>query len=137
MTFPEQVHYSRTDAQAGWKIQDWDTANKLLSYLDPERRHYAIFELPDHSYAQCLGAKKALTVEVREFLPDGTFNHWVFGKGPITGDEILVGGSLGKVSVDKSQVLTMRDARIIIRQFLEARTFPEKYEKQNVNERFK
>lgn len=137
MTFPESVHYSRTDAQAGWKIQDWDTANKLLSYLDPERRHWAIFTLLDKSYVQVLGAKKALTVEVRELMKDGSFNHWVFGIGPISGETSVVGGSLGTVTVDKSQVLTMRDARIIIRQFLEQRTYPRKFLKQNVTDTFK
>src|SRR6266550_7708788 len=59
--FPEHVHYSRTDDTAGWDIDDWETANKLLAYLDPQRRHYAIFNLPDGSYVQCLGNKKALT----------------------------------------------------------------------------
>jgi len=136
MTFPEPVHYSRTDCTVGWKIKDWDTANKLLSYLEPDHRHFAIFELPDRSFAQCLGRKTALTVEAREFHEDGTFTHWVFGKGPLTGETTQVGGDAGVVTVGTSQVLKMRDARVILRQFLETRTFPEQYERQDVTERF-
>ena len=135
MTFPEPVHYSRTDSP-GWKIKDWDTANTLLSYLEPNKRHFAIFELPDHSYAQCLGQKTALTVEIREYHPDGSFTHWIFGKDKPTGEMTQVGGDAGIVNIDSSQVLKMRDARLIIRQFLEERTFPEKYQKLDITERF-
>eukprot|EP00825_Cyclidium_porcatum_P008547 TRINITY_DN14263_c0_g1_i4.p2 TRINITY_DN14263_c0_g1~~TRINITY_DN14263_c0_g1_i4.p2 ORF type:complete len:128 (-),score=25.72 TRINITY_DN14263_c0_g1_i4:26-409(-) len=60
MTFPERVHYSRADG-AGWPIKDWATANQLLGYLNAVRNHFVVFELPDHSYIQCLGSKTALT----------------------------------------------------------------------------
>lgn len=133
--FPEQVHYSRTSCP-GWKIKDWDTANKLLSYLEPNKWHFAIFELADNSYIQCLGSKTALTVEAREYDKSGNYKHWVFGKGEITNETTKVGGEAGQVEVDKSQVLTMRDARQIIRQFLESRSFPERYQKQDVTYRF-
>jgi hypothetical protein len=136
MPFPEPVHYSRTDSP-GWKIRDWETANKLLSYLEPERRHFAVFTLPDNSYAQCLGGKTALTVEVREQRADGSFTHWVFGRGPRLGQATTVGPAFGPVTVDRSQVLTMRDARLIIREFLEARTLCSRYERLDVSARFK
>jgi hypothetical protein len=116
----------------GWKIKSWETANKLLSYLEPERRHYAIFELPEGSYAQCLGSKTELTVEVRVVGANGTFTHWVLGKGLPCGRNRQVGPASGRVTVDETQVLTMRDARLIIRQFLESRTFPDKYHRQDV-----
>ena len=135
MSFPEPIHYCRTDTP-GWKIRDWETANKLLSYLEPEKRHFAAFTLPDNSYAQCFGSKTALTVEVREQHADGSFTHWVFGKGPLIGQRITVGPASGSVTVDRSQVLTMRDARLIIREFLEARTLCARYDRQDVSERF-
>jgi len=106
--FPERVHDSRADAEAGWDIKDWDTANNLLSYVDPERRHYAIFTRDDNSYVQCLGRKTALTVEAREYSDSGRFKHWVFGKGDLHGETTTVGGSLGHVTIDASQVLAMR-----------------------------
>jgi hypothetical protein len=134
--FPEPVHYSRTDCPAGWKIPDWDTANKLLSYLEPERRPFAIFTLSDKSYVQCFGAKMRLTVEAREYHQDGLFTHWVFGRGTLIGHSERIESATGDVTVDASQLLLMRDARVIIRQFLEARTFPAVYHRQNVSERF-
>ncbi len=134
--FPEPVHYSRTDCPAGWKIRDWDTANKLLSYFDPERRPFAIFALLDNSYIQCLGSKRRLTVEARQYRPDGSFTHWVFGRGAPLREPQEIAVSTGISRVDISQILAMRDARIIIRQFLETRTFPSSYYRQDVTRRF-
>lgn len=132
--FPEPVHYSRTDT-VGWKIRGWETANKLLGYLEPERRHFATFTLPDGSYVQCIGRKTALVVESREYHEDSSFTHWVFGKGDLTGRNVRVGGTPGTIRVDESQILKMRDARLIIRQFLENRTYPDRYAKQDVSAR--
>jgi hypothetical protein len=133
--FPERVHYQRTDTP-GWHIQDWETANKLLTYLDPERRPFAIFTLPDNSYVQCLGSKRRLTVEAREYRPDGSFKHWVFGRGRPTSEPVQIEVSTGSASIDLTQQLTMRDARVIMRQFLETRTFPETYHREDITERF-
>jgi hypothetical protein len=134
--FPEPVRYSRTDCPSRWQIETWETANNLLGYLDPERRHYAVFSLPDDSYVQCLGSKKSLTVEARVYRPGGAFTHWVFGKGPLCGQDTRVGSRLGMITVDESQVLQMRDARVIIRHFLETRRFPDCYSRQDVTARF-
>jgi len=133
--FPEPVHYMRTDTP-GWTIKDWDTANHLLSYLEPEKRHFAVFTLPDDCYIQCLGRKTALTVEARVYENPDSFTHYVFGKGPIVGKQTKVGGTEGEVTIDESQVLQMRDARLIIRQFLETRTFPEHYVRHDITSMF-
>jgi len=133
--FPEPVHYSRTDTP-GWKIHNWETANKLLTYFDPERRPFAIFTLPDKSYVQCLGEKTRLTVEAREYHSGGSFVHWVFGRGIPVGKPEQIKVSTGATTVDTTQLLAMRDARVIIREFLETRTFPSTYHRQDVTERF-
>jgi len=134
--FPEPVHYSRADCPAGWKIRDWDTANKLLSYFDTERRPFAIFTLPDNSYVQCLGAKTRLTVEAREYHSNGSFTHWVFGRNAPIGVQEQIKVSTGITTVDTTQLLAMRDARSIIRQFLETRTFPANYYRHDITSRF-
>jgi hypothetical protein len=134
--FPEPVHYSRADCPAGWKIRDWDTANKLLSYFDTERRPFAVFTLPDNSYVQCLGAKTRLTVEAREYHSNGSFTHWVFGQNAPIGVQEQIKVSTGITTVDTSQLLAMRDARSIIRQFLETRTFPTNYYRHDITSRF-
>ena len=134
--FPMPVHYKRNDTPAGWKIRDWETANKLLSYLDPNLRPFAILTLPDNSYVQCLGCKRRLTVEAREYRPDGSFKHWVFGRSLPQSEPVRIEVSTGVVTIDATQQLTMRDARIIIRQFLETQTFPNKYHREDVTERY-
>ena len=133
--FPTLIHYQRNDSP-GWKIRDWDTANKLLGYLDPQVRPFAVFTLPNNSYAQCLGSKRRLTVEVREYAADGSFTHWVFGRGPLSGHSDTIEVSTGAVTVDTSQLLTMRDARLIIRPFLELQSFPTTYSRHDVTARF-
>ena len=134
--FPEPVHYSRTDCPTGWTIRDWETANKLLSYFEPIRRPFAIFTLPNNSYVQTLGAKRRLTVEAREYHRNGSFTHWVFGHAMPLGILESIEVSTGTLTVDTTQLLAMRDARVIIRQFLETRTFPLSYHRQDVTERF-
>jgi hypothetical protein len=108
----------------------------LLRYFDSERRPFAVSTLSDKSYIQCLGEKTRLTVEARQFQPDGSYTHWVFGRGAPNGTQERIEVSTGAVTVDSSQILAMRDARIIIRQFLETRTFPLAYYRQDVTDRF-
>jgi len=133
--FPERVRYSRPGADPGWYIKDWETANKLLGFLNPDKNNFAIFDLADGSYIQCLGSKTALTVEARIYERE-QLRHWVFGKGAPTGQKVAVGGTAGQVIVDSTQSLQMRDARRIIRQFLMSRSFSREYFAQEVTERF-
>lgn len=133
--FPVPVHFSRNDSP-GWKIRDWETANKLLSYLELNKRPFAIFSLPDESYIQCLGEKTRLTVEARVYRADRLFSHWVFGRGVPTGTVEAIEVSSGVITVDRSQLLKLSDARIIIRQFLETQTFAPEYHRLEVTHRF-
>jgi hypothetical protein len=87
--FPSPVHYSR-EGDSGWKIKDWDTANKLLSYLDPKVRSFAIFEKDDRNYIQCAGAKRGLTVEARLYAKRGKFTHYRFGRGEPVGKKATI-----------------------------------------------
>jgi|GEM_PF-3060208 len=134
--FPERVHYSRPGAYSGWPIKNWETANRLLGFLNADKKNFAIFDLPDGSYIQCLGGKKALTVEARIYDSEGHFRHWVFGKGSPSGHKVTIGGTAGQVVVDSTQSLQMRDARLIIRRFLMSRGFSQKYFAQDVTQRF-
>jgi hypothetical protein len=111
------------------RLGDGKQALKLLRSGAPSFRH---LHSARYSYVQCLGAKTRLTVEAREFQQNGSFNHWVFGRGAITGTQERIGVSTGDPIVDSSQMLAMRDARIIIRHFLETRTFPLAYHRQDV-----
>jgi len=132
--FPVTVKHMRSDG-ASWPIRDWDTANHLLSYLHPEKNPFVIFSLPDESYIQCFGSKTRLTVEAREFL-DGVFRHWVFGRREAHNRTERIETSTGAVTVDASQILQMRDARRIIREFLEHRRFLDAYDREDISNRF-
>lgn len=77
-----------------------------------------------------------LTVEARVYVSDGSFKHWIFGKGLPQREPVAIVVSSGTLSVDVSQILTMRQAKPIIRQFLEKRTFPAEYHRQDVTARF-
>jgi hypothetical protein len=135
MTFPEPIHYSREDSP-GWKIEDWDTANKLLSYLNTNGKSFACFEKPDGSYFQCAGNKRCLTAEARIYSAPGFYRHFVFGRGALTGREEKVPTTDYHVTVDSSQVLQMRHVRLILRQWLERGNFPDDFTRTDVTERF-
>jgi hypothetical protein len=129
-----QAFYARD--KAGWLITSWPDANKLLSYLDPLKRSYATFGLADGSYVQCAGSKTRLTVEARLIEPGGRFHHFVFGRGHPTGVSTEIACAVGPITVDETQVLRMRDARQIIRTFVEQRAFHPRYHAQDVSGRF-
>ena len=142
--FPEEVHYE-CESDPGRKIEDWETANALLSYLDPKRNPFVIFSLPDGSYVQCLGAKRALAVEARIVTSasgkwfwkrDRGYRHWVFGKGQLKNIDVTVGLLPIVTTVDESQVLALRDARLIMRTFLETRMLHENYLPFEITDRF-
>lgn len=113
--------------QDGFEVYTWEQANSQLAYLNPDKENFMRFELSDGSFVQCLGAKKALTVEVRLCREGGVPMHVIARKGELVGTTVVVGGSAGTATVDKSQVLTMRDARSIIREFLEHKRLHSRY----------
>jgi hypothetical protein len=136
LMFSTPVLYQREDCSAGWHIKDWETANKLLSYLNTNGRSYAIFSKPDGSYVQCAGSKTRLTVETRIFKSQKEYRHYVFGNGSLQNLKDSVMTTEYKVTVDKSQVLQLSDARLIMKPWLEGGDFPTKYTLTDVTERF-
>ena len=57
----------------------------------------------------------------------GKFKHYRFGRAEPVGKTASIRCSVGPIRVDETQLLTLRDARIIMRQFLAEGTFSEKY----------
>jgi|688.fasta_scaffold17677_8 hypothetical protein len=134
--FPHPVHYQREDCPTGWYINDWETANQLLSYLNTKGRSFAIFTKNNGSYVQCAGSKTRLTVEARIYVNEQQFQHFVFGSGPIQNQVDAIATTEYQITVDKSQILRMRDARLIMKPWLEGNDFPAKYTLTNITERF-
>ncbi|ALN18604.1 hypothetical protein [Ectopseudomonas mendocina] len=117
MTF--EAHYER-EGTTGWLVKSWDDANTLLGYQKAEGPSYTVFSLKNGSYIQCAGGKKSLVVEARIFNESGSFKHYRFGNTEKSGAHAIIECNCGPITVDKSQVLTMRDARLIIKQFVES-----------------
>jgi hypothetical protein len=133
--FPEPVHYSRENSP-GWKIKDWETADALLAYLNPNGMSFACFEKPDGSYFQCAGSKTCLTAEARIYDAAGQYRHYVFGKGPLANTKAAIPTTGYEVKVDASQVLQMRHVRLILKPWLEGGDFPPEFTKTDISERF-
>ncbi len=118
-----------------WPLSSWDDANHLLSYLKPSGPCYTSFTLSDGSYVQCVGAPRRLTVEARTYQTASTFRHYVFGLGPLSGHNELIECNVGPISVDASQVLSLRHARLIIRHFVECRGLHPTYTATDITSR--
>lgn len=66
----------------------------------------------------------------------GRFTHVVFGTGTLSGNQTHIECSIGPIQVDTTQVLAMRDARRIIRRFVETRSFHPDFTATDVTARF-
>jgi hypothetical protein len=119
----------------GWRLTSWLDANHLLGYLNPNGPSSISFTLEDGSYIQCAGAKTRLTVEARLISPRGDL-HVVFGKGARTGIKEIIACSVGPITVDSSQILQMRDARKLIRHFVERQLLLDSYVAEDISARF-
>lgn len=113
-----EAHYER-EGTTGWPIKSWDDANALLGYQKAEGPSYTVFTLKNGSYVQCAGGKRSLVVEARVLNENGSFNHYRFGNGEQSGVQETIECNCGPITADKTQVLAMRDARFIIRHFVE------------------
>ena len=134
---PWHVHRFSGEGWASQRVDDWGTVSLLLRQTITRLPGTEVFSLPDGGYARCLGSKAALTVEVRECRARGAFTHWVLGKGPLTGKSAVVRGPDSTERVDSSQVLTLRDAQSIFREFLQLRAIPARYHRTDVTARFR
>ena len=113
-----EAHYER-EGTTGWPIKSWEVANKLLGYQKVDGPSYTVFTINNGSFVQCAGGKSNLAVEARVVKQAGVFKHFRFGKGKRLGREAVIECSCGPIMVDESQVLRMRDARLIIKHFVE------------------
>jgi hypothetical protein len=134
--FPERIHYSSEESPDGAKIQDWETADELLSLLDTNGQSFACFEKPDGSYFQCAGNQARVTAELRINEPLQKFRHYVFGLGKLSGREEKVATTDYEVTVDSTQVLQISHVRQILRPWLETGRLPGDFTMTDVTERF-
>jgi hypothetical protein len=119
MTMNFEAHYER-EGITGWPIKSWEDANKLLGHQKTEGPSYTVFTISNGSYVQCAGGKTELTVEARVIEQGGSFKHFRFGKGKLSGRQVEIECSCGPIKVDETQALKMKDARLIVRHFVES-----------------
>ncbi|CAM2823383.1 hypothetical protein FPL22_04750 [Rariglobus hedericola] len=108
-------------------LYDWEIVLSRLSYFANKGPDFIVFELKDGSYVQCAGSKNQLTIETRTYDSERNFKHLTWGRSICTGVKTGIESMDGYIEVDTSQVLQMRDARIIIKAFIEREEIPQKY----------
>jgi hypothetical protein len=106
---------------------------QAFNYLNPEKNSFYILERDGRDYIQCGGEKKACTVELRQFSPDGSFTHYVFGHVEGDSSSTQIRMSAGGVTVEKREVLTHWEAIELFTCFYERREFPAGYRLRSVD----
>ncbi len=130
------IQYSGEESPDGTKINDWETADELLSHLDTNGKSFACFEKSDGSYFQCAGNQTRLTAEVRIYDTPQKFRHVVLGLGTLSGKEEQIATTEYEVTVDSSQVLQIQHVRQILRPWLETGRLPDDFTMTDVTDRF-
>lgn len=100
---------------------------QAFNYLNPEKNSFYILERDGQDYIQCGGEKKACTVELRRFCPDGSFAHYVVGHAEGDSSPAKIQMSAGDVTVEQREVLTHWEAIDLFTCFYENQEFPEDY----------
>jgi len=135
MSIPDRVLLHHSNG-AAYFFYEWEVLLARLSYFAHKGPDICTLELEDGRYIQLAGVKRRLTVESRTYENGGQFTHIVWGKGARVGSAETIQSQAGTVTVDASQVLIMRDARILIQAFLENEPMPARYCGFDVSSRF-
>ena len=135
MAIPDRVLFHPSSSPVLF-LYDWDAVLGRLHYFAYKGPDFMILEVESGDYIQCAGVKKRLTVETRRYTAGKEFRHEVWGKGILTGFAEKIDCTDGEIEVDSSQVLAMRDARLLIRAFLEQDEMPALYQGTDVSNRF-
>ena len=114
---------------------NWDGIKTELIKLDGIENGYLILENDNGDYIQCAGQPKMLTVEYR-LNSKPNFKHYVIGKGkdksPMKVSWIALQNNLGPIMVHKEEVLNLKDAELIFKEYYEKQTIPTELNKRNV-----
>ena len=104
------------------------TFPRAFNYLTSDRNSFYILERDNGCYIQCGGSKKACTVEIRHYLPDGSYRHYVVGRKDRSTAPATVQMSAGVVNVQEREVLDHWQAiRLFERFFSGDETIPSEY----------
>lgn len=118
-----------------WKNPNWNEIKTELNKLDGIENGYLILENDNGDYVQCAGNLNMLTVEYR-LNSKTNFKHYVIGKGkdisPMKVKWSILQTNVGKIMVHKEEVLNLKYAQLIFKEFYENQTIPSELNKRNV-----
>ncbi|NRR93381.1 hypothetical protein HSX10_17540 [Winogradskyella undariae] len=121
--------------KAELKSINWDGIKNELNKLDGIGNGYLTLENDNGDYIQCAGNPSMLTVEFR-LNSKPNFKHYVLGKGkdksPMKVSWIALQNNVGPIMVHKEEVLNIKDAEWIFKEFFENQTIPTELNKRNV-----
>lgn len=99
------------------------TFAQAFNYLDEISNSYYILENGDN-YIQCGGSKKMCTVELREYLNDGSFKHYVFFDPKGSNDNVHILMSDGGVYRKRKHCFPLRTAIKLFDCFFNSEPWP-------------
>ncbi|WP_420322196.1 hypothetical protein [Flagellimonas sp.] len=121
--------------KAELKSINWDGIKSELNKLDGIENGYLTLENDNGDYIQCAGNKSMLTVEYR-LNSKPNFKHYVIGKGkdksPMKVSWSVLQTNVGEIMVHKEEVLDLKDAELIFKEFYETQAIPSELNKRNV-----
>ena len=114
---------------------NWNGIKTELNKMDGIKNGYLILENDKGDYIQCAGQSEMLTVEYR-LNSEPKFKHYVIGKGknksPIKVSWVVLQTKVGEIMIHEEEVLNLKDAELIFKEFYEEQTIPTELNKRNV-----
>jgi hypothetical protein len=108
----------------------------VLDMLHPrDRCFFSLTDTETGSYVQAAGARIRLTVEARQCADEG-FTHSVLGRLPRDPGAACINCRVGPITLARSQVLTLEDAKQVFLHFLATGELAQSYEIEDVTSRF-
>jgi hypothetical protein len=106
----------------------WESIEEALPMITPRGPGFFILSRPDGSYVQTAGARLRLIVEYRKILGSGQFAHYVLGKHiEAAPKQTQINASIGVLNLMNNEILTVKDAIAIFREFYLEGTVPGTY----------
>jgi len=106
-----------------------------INGIHPIKNSYYVVNKPNGDYVQFAGTKGRLVAEARTYEGE-KFTHYIIGYDTEPGLVEKVECNVGPIRVNQNQVLTIVDAKRIIKAFCEDMEWPEEYKLTDVTERF-
>ncbi len=109
---------------------------QALNDLDPKTNSFYILQNGD-DYIQCGGSKEKCTVEVREYLSDGSFKHYVFYDPAGSEEPAYIPMSKGGVHRQKKHCLNLLTVIKLFECYFSGEQWPSELSREDITGQFK